>query len=74
MDLEELWAIQEAQGSDDVGHDLAIVVPVDDPEGGPYTGYAFVHAGGELEPGWRMLTPAEVDQALGAHRDEPGDD
>ena len=60
MDLEELWAIQEAQGVDDRGRELTIVVSQSDPEFGPFTGYAFVAAGEAVKPGYRMLTQEEV--------------
>jgi hypothetical protein len=64
MDLEELWGIQEAQGIDDRGRELTIVVPVSDPEYGPFTGYAFVSAGEAVKPGYRMLTQEEVGTVL----------
>ena len=64
MDLEELWGIQEAQGIDDRGRELTIVVPVSDPEFGPYTGYLFFSAGEAVRPGYRMLTQEEVSTVL----------
>ena len=60
MDLEELWAIQEAQGVDDRGRELTIVVSQSDPEFGPLKGYAFAVAGEAPKPGYRMLTQEEV--------------
>ena len=60
MDLFELLAIQEAQGTDRQGHELAIVVPAQDPEFGPYASYTFCEFGGIVPRGWRMLTQEEV--------------
>lgn len=64
MDLHELLAIQESQGTDRRGRELALVVPARDPEFGPYTGYAFCEPGGTVPPGFRMLTQEEVRSAL----------
>lgn len=60
MDLHELLALQEAQGSDRQGHELALVVPATDPEFGPYASYSFCELGGIVPRGWRMLTQEEV--------------
>jgi hypothetical protein len=72
MDLEELWAIQAAQGRDARGRDLTIVVPVGDPEFGPYTGYAFASGGGTFPPGYRMLTQEEVSAVRADEEEDPG--
>lgn len=63
MDIEELWAIQEGQGTDPRGRDITIVVPASDPEFGPYSRYSFVPAGEVPGPGWRMLSQGEALQA-----------
>lgn len=64
MDLHELLAIQEAQGTDEEGHELALVVPAEDPEFGPYARYTFCDLGGIVPRGYRMLTPEEVRSVL----------
>ena len=71
MDIDELWAIQEGQGTDPRGRDIAIVVPAADPEFGPYSRYSFVPAGERPGPGWRLLSQGEVHQALAQHELEP---
>jgi len=64
MDLHELLAIQEAQGTDKQGHELAVVVPLQDPEFGPYDSYTFCELGGIVPRGYRMLTQEEVRAVL----------
>jgi len=64
MDLHELLALQEAQGTDPLGRELTLVVPARDPEFGPYSGYAFCAPGGGVPAGYRVLTQDEVLSAL----------
>lgn len=64
MDLRELIAVQEAQGTDELGHELTLVVLARDPEFGPYQDYTFCEFGGVVPSGYRMLTQEEVRSVL----------
>jgi hypothetical protein len=64
MDLQDLIAVQEAQGTDPRGRELALVVRAGDPEFGPYREYAFCELGGIVPRGYRMLTQEEVRSVL----------
>ena len=68
MELDALWAIQEGQGTDPKGRDVAIVVPATDPEFGPYRRYSFVPVGEAPEVGWRLLTQAEISSPTRSRR------
>ncbi len=64
MDLDEVLAIQEAQGTDAKGRELTVVVRAQDPEFGPYQGYTFCELDGIVPFGYRMLTQEEVRSVL----------
>ena len=64
MDLRELMAIQDAQGTDRRGRELTLVVLDRDPEFGPYRDYTFCELGGVVPSGYRMLTQEEVGSVL----------
>jgi hypothetical protein len=71
LNLTELWALQEGEGHDARGRDLAVLVPARDPEFGPYTDHRFASAGGKAPDGWRWLTEEEVHQASEIEEEEP---